>query len=152
MKKKYLFLVSAFLGFGGVIIVSFGLWMFRPEQLMNGQNNLGLTIIPAPSATMSSEPTLLISDTAQPSTPAPFSGKIKIKDYVQVNGTEGEGLRLRDEPGVGNTILTLASDAEIYIVLEGPSQADGYQWWYVADPYNEKRRGWAVENYLIMLQ
>jgi len=67
---------------------------------------------------------------------------------VQITGTGGDGLRLRSEPGLGNTIRLVAMESEVFLVLEGPQTGDGLTWWYLAAPYDETRRGWAVSNYL----
>lgn len=67
---------------------------------------------------------------------------------VQVYGTEGEGLRLRSEPGLEATILFLGLEHEVFRVEEGPVERDGYQWWYLVNPYDESKRGWAVSAFL----
>ena len=46
----------------------------------------------------------------------------------------------------------MASEAEIFIVKDGPIEADGYTWWYLLGPFDETRNGWAVSNYLVLAQ
>jgi hypothetical protein len=67
---------------------------------------------------------------------------------VEVSGTEGDGLRLRDNPSLGAKIAFLGLENEVFEVRGGPRQNDGYEWWYLSNPYNSEKEGWAVANYL----
>lgn len=112
-------------------------------------------VIPAPTLTPSLQPT---------SSPAPADGMtqspngdlsaglIRPGDSVQIYGTQGDGLRLRAEPGLEGEILFLAYEGEIFLVKDGPEEASGYIWWYLVAPYDENVRGWAVENFLKALE
>jgi len=130
-----------------------GLWLTKPAARKSGTAGALFTVIAAPSPTLTAAPTAALSPPPTLSNlPTPPSPNIVSGAYVQIVGTGGDGLRLREEPGLGNTILTLASEAEIFQVLEGPRDADGYVWWYISDPYNETRRGWSATNYLLVVQ
>jgi len=48
--------------------------------------------------------------------------------------------------------LLLGSEAEVFRVQDGPREVDGYTWWYLVGPFDETRRGWAVANYLQIVQ
>jgi hypothetical protein len=37
-------------------------------------------------------------------------------------------------------------------VEDGPKDVDGFTWWYLVGPYDASRRGWAVSNYLSVVQ
>lgn len=106
-----------------------------------------LTVIPAPSATPNVTATFtpdpLIVGTA---TLAP--DEIGVGGYVQITGTDGEGLRLRTDPSLNGTPAFLGFDEEVFEVREGPQQADGYVWWYLVAPYDETRAGWAASDFL----
>jgi hypothetical protein len=67
-------------------------------------------------------------------------------------GTGGKGLRLRVEPNLEAEVRLLGADDEIFEVQEGPQQSGGYTWWYLVGPYDEARHGWAVEDFLIVVQ
>jgi hypothetical protein len=67
---------------------------------------------------------------------------------VQINGTEGQGLRIRAEPGLGGVFQFLAYDSEVFVVQDGPREVDGYVWWYLVAPYDETRVGWAAADFL----
>ncbi len=84
------------------------------------------------------------------STPAP-NEQIKIGDYVQINGTGGDGLRIRSGAGTDNPPLFLGMEAEVFKVIDGPKNADGLIWWNLSAPYDEARKGWAASNYLTVI-
>jgi hypothetical protein len=106
------------------------------------------------AATLSATPELSAQTPENPSEPVPTlaSGNIDLNSLVQVTGTGGDGLRLRDHPGINSTIRIVASEAEVFKVDDGPISADGYTWWHLVGPYDETRQGWAVANYLGVLQ
>jgi len=107
-----------------------------------------VTLIPAPSITPYTEPT----DTLPPlGTPTPGVGDIPIGSYVQISGTEGQGLRMRSAPGLSSDQLFLGYDSEVFQVRDGPKSADGFTWYYLVAPYDEKRAGWAASNYLAVI-
>ena len=113
-----------------------------------------LYVIAAPSAT----PLIPATATAPSPTPtnaipaAPANGIIAIGAYVQISGTGGDGLRLRSEPGLAGTVRFLAIDGEVFQVIDGGRDVDGYTWWRLQAPYDPTVQGWAVANYLVIVQ
>jgi hypothetical protein len=103
-----------------------------------------VTVIPAPTGTSGAPPTPTIDPFATPTSPA----GIAIGNYVQITGTEGQGLRIRAEPGLGGEFQFLAFDSEVFVVQDGPREVDGYVWWYLVAPYDESRVGWAAADFL----
>jgi hypothetical protein len=73
---------------------------------------------------------------------------IGIGGYVQITGTEGDGLRMRSAAGINAQALFLGYDEEVFVVKDGPQEADGYSWWYLVAPYDATRAGWAASNFL----
>jgi hypothetical protein len=123
-------------------------WLTRPDEATRAQATAILNIIAADTPTepvMTDNPGALATESALP-TPPP--GVVAIGAYVQVIGTGGTGLRLRDQPGLGGQVLMLGSEAEVFRVEDGPKDVDGYTWWYLVGPFDNQRRGWAVVNYL----
>jgi len=116
------------------------------------QSTAILKIIAA--VTLSPTPDLSLQTPEMPSgdLPTPAPGEIQLNSLVQVAGTGGDGLRLREQPGINATIRIVASEAEVFKVSDGPMSADGYTWWYLVGPYDETRQGWAVANYLGVVQ
>jgi hypothetical protein len=107
-----------------------------------------LTMIPAPTHTPGVPPTPTYDPLATPSQPA---NMIFVGGYVQISGTEGEGLRLRASPGLAGAQLFLGYDEEVYQVREGPQEMDGHTWWYLVAPYDETRAGWAAADFLTVV-
>jgi hypothetical protein len=67
---------------------------------------------------------------------------------VQITGTNGEGLRIRSEPGLNSNPVFLGFDSEVFIVQDGPRSVDGYTWWYLVTPLDQSRAGWAAADFL----
>ena len=110
-----------------------------------------LTIIPAPTGTPRTlPPTLTSIPPTSTLPPTPGLGEFGIGIYVQVD-TGGEALRIRSEPGLSYDPLFLAFDAEVFLITEGPRQADGYSWWYLTASYDDARSGWAVQDFLTII-
>jgi hypothetical protein len=107
-----------------------------------------VTKINAPTLTPKPlEPTVI-------STPTPTNvfflpeGVIGVGAYVQVTGTDGAGLRMRSEPGLDSKVNFTALDSEVFLVVEGPVETDGYTWWHLEAPYDEARNGWSAGDFL----
>ena len=109
-----------------------------------------LTIIPVPTYTPTPIPTQSDIPDANP-TVEPAVG-IYVDGYVQILGTDGEGLRLRRDPSLQGEIVNVGFEGEIFLVIGGPEERDGYLWWQLEAPLNTTRRGWAVSNYLEFAQ
>ena len=108
-----------------------------------------LTMIPAPTHT----PNATIAPTFDPNlvTPTLAPGAIGMGAYVQISGTEGEGLRIRSIPGLTGDTVFFGGESEVFIVRDGPQTADGYTWWYLVAPYDETRAGWAAADFLAVV-
>ena len=98
---------------------------------------------------------LLVTITVPPSEPPTATvppnvnpGFINLGSYVQVVRTEGDPLKLRQAPSLNAEINYLALPNEVLKVENGPTIADGFTWWFLVDPADNTRNGWAVENYL----
>lgn len=99
-------------------------------------------IIPPPTATIE------ISFTPSPSPPPEADGSLSPGRLVEVYGTEGDGLRLRNNTGLDSKIVFIAVESEVFELREGPVEKDGYEWWFLVNPYNLEKTGWAVSTYL----
>ena len=135
---------------GGVAIVGFVLW-----ASMNRNANSSviaspvLTIIPRNTDTPILVPTLDRSTQSPIETQVPFENVIYAHGaLVEVHGTEGDGLRLRIAPNLEATVNILALENEVYEVRGGPTEADGYTWWFLINPYDNTIQGWSVANFL----
>ena len=110
-----------------------------------------MTIVLPPTATATSfvpTATAVPTDTPTPIPPPKVEEGIGIGVLVEITGTEGDGLRLREQPSLDGKITFLGLENEVFEVREGPIESDGYEWWYLSNPYNADKEGWAVANYL----
>src|SRR5512138_3886933 len=123
--------------------ISIGLTSARQNQEV-GFAPADLTVIVAPTSTSSAPAT----PTIDPFAPTPAPTGIALGNYVQISGTEGQGLRIRSEPGLNGNFEFLGYDSEVFVVKDGPRQADGFTWWYLVAPYDETRAGWAASDFL----
>jgi hypothetical protein len=136
---------------GGLIIVTliFIGWTsprFSPDI---GFAPADLTMIPAPTHTPDVTPVPTLNPSLVTPTLAPNT--IGIGAYVQISGTEGEGLRIRSAPGLSGDTVFFGGESEVFAVRDGPQIADEYTWWYLVAPYDEARAGWAAANFLAVV-
>jgi hypothetical protein len=142
-------IVFGLLLFGSVL---FAAQLLRPQQAQPPVGTAFLLVIeastntPLPSA---AAPTI----TPQPVSPNDGSAEpIEIGNYVRVSGTGVDGLRMRASPGLENEVRFVAIEAEVYKVIDGPQTVDGYVWWHLQALYDESLAGWAVAQYLDVIQ
>jgi len=55
---------------------------------------------------------------------------------------KGDGLRMRDNPTLGATLITQLPEGQAFSVLAGPTCADGYTWWQITA---DEVTGWVVQ-------
>ncbi len=111
-----------------------------------------LTVISVPiansSPTATPQPTLIPAPPGSP-TPEPQSARqFTLGEFVEVYGTQGDGLRIRESPGLEATILILGLESEVFQVVEGPVISDGLSWWRITNPYDPTETGWAADSFL----
>jgi len=101
------------------------------------------TLVPTATAL----PTLTPTETPMPTateTPEPV---IMVGAQVVVKGTEGQQLSLRAGPAVTQNRLRIVEEGVVLKVLEGPTAADGFQWWKVQT--SDGVEGWVAGNWLV---
>jgi hypothetical protein len=126
----------------------------RNEKPVVTSSTAVLYVIAAPSATIPA-PAASATPSATPTSTAPQGapgGELAVGVYAQVTGTGGDGLRLRSEPGLSGTVRFLGIDGEEFEVQDGPQVVDGYTWWFLQAPYDANVQGWAVADYLVVIQ
>ncbi|MDL1911201.1 hypothetical protein FBQ81_11045 [Chloroflexi bacterium CFX6] len=126
-----------------VVVISIG-WTTPLRSSDVGFVPAQLTVIFAPTATPNVTPTATID----PFAPSPTPTGIAVGSYAQITGTNGEGLRIRAAPGLSGEPVFLGLDSEVFLVQDGPREADGYVWWYLVAPYDDARAGWAAADFL----
>jgi hypothetical protein len=137
---------------GGLFVGLLALINFsRPPRAPAGAVTAALTVIPSLGGTNTPSaaeilPTDILAETA---TLEP--GVMGVGAFVQVSGTEGDGLRLRQGPGLGYEMQFLGLDGELFQIADGPEESDGYTWWFVVGSYDETRQGWAAADFLVLV-
>jgi hypothetical protein len=126
-------------------------WLTRPARSSLAVATAMLQVIPAATVTPTANPNAA-GPGSSTGVPTPQPGVIATGAFVQVTGTGGDGLRLRDTAGLNANVVIVASDAEVFKVMDGPKELDGYTWWYLVGPFDAQRKGWAVMNYLQVVQ
>ncbi len=107
-----------------------------------------VTDIPVPTLTPAAAATPTLDPYASTPTPTLSPGEFSIGSLVQITGTQGEGLRIRSDPGLSGGQLFLGFDTEAYTIMDGPRELDGYSWYYLSAINDQKRTGWAASNFL----
>jgi len=142
--------VSGLIFFCSLLLI---LWLTRPGPSTPAPATAVLQVIQLPTATpVAPTPTPVIGLTPTSPVPPPPPGEIQLGAYVQVTGTGGDGLRIRSDPGLAGSVLFLGLESEVFVVKDGPRQLDDYTWWMLEAPYDTSVRGWAVSNYLMVVQ
>ncbi len=147
-------LAAVVFGLGMVAVLLVILYSAKARTIDQTPATAIVKIIQAPTQTLPGmiitlTPTL--APTAPQNTPTP-SGNIVLGNYVQVTGTGGDGLRLHNNANVTSKVNYVAIDSEVFVVMDGPVEADGYIWWELKDPYTKIAVGWGVANYLSVVQ
>lgn len=140
---------------GALLFALFGFWalyLFRGRFGAQGPTPTAIiwtpTASPPPTSTPTPEATEPGDDGADAGATPTASEEIAVGTYVQVAGTGGYGLSLREGPGSNYTRLAIAPDGEVYLVVDGPQVSGGSPWWEIRDPEDEGQTWWAVGNYL----
>jgi hypothetical protein len=144
-RMNFWVIAASILVAGGMIVLAAVLvfaFPFPPPQA--GDPGVAMTVIPAAIPTRTSTPPL----ETPTATPPPAIDGIYVGGYVQISGTDGQGLRLRSGAGTTHPPRFLGMDSEVFEVKDGPQEADGFVWWFLEAPYDPARSGWAASAYL----
>ncbi len=132
-----------------IVLAAIAALYFWPDRSAETINPTAIvTVIKAPTATTIVRETWVPTPTIAATTPAQTGGGLAVGGYAQVYGTDGDGLRIRTGPGQTSAVNFIALDSEVFLIIAGPEEADGYVWWHLEAPYDEGRNGWAAESYL----
>ena len=118
------------------------------QEQVNTTPQANITVLPALVIPTMDKSFLYIIPTST-TTPGPqSSGKYLIGSYVQIFGTGGNGLKIRDNPGTSSNVNFVAAESEVFKVIGGPIQSGEYEWWQLVAPYDQSRQGWAAGEFL----
>ncbi len=102
------------------------------------------TFTPGPTATPVNVLPVTTPTSAPPAQPVPTA--VGVGATVEV-AAQGNGLNMREGPGLTFKILTLLPDGTRLKVIDGPREADGYTWWQVRT-LDDGREGWVAGDFL----
>ncbi len=153
--NPWVFIASAAIAAVLLILTLFMINLMRNPAAPSGVTTAIVSLMPAPTLTpvvQTPTPPHHTPTATSAVPPSPIPGVIMVGAYVQVSGTGTDGLRLRAAPGLEGEILRVALESEVFRIEDGPRETDGYTWWYLVGPYDEAIHGWAVSNYLAIVQ
>jgi len=143
------------IGMAGLLLIVFigATLAVRVKPTNRPVGTVVLNVIPAPTDTVPPPQSTEAPTPAASELPPPTGGMgISVGVLVQVSGTGMDGLRIRTDPGLQGQVKFVGIEAEVFQVKEGPKEADGYTWWFLVAPYDETLNGWAVGDYLQVIQ
>ncbi len=112
------------------------------------------TVGPPASPTPIPQPATLTPTAPLPTIPPTASlppGNFAIGETVKVVGVGQNGLNVRSSPGLDATVKFRASDDERYVLKDGPQTASNEEWWFIQDPNDQNRGGWASRRFLTII-
>lgn len=134
------------------LIVFLAVYLSRPLPTPTPQGTVLINVIRNPSATSTVASTVTpLTFTATPA-PGAGTGGIYTGAVVKINGTGGDGLRLRSNPGLSGQILFIASEGDLFLVTDGPVEGDGYTWWRLVNQDDTSVEGWGVMDFLLPVE
>ncbi|MBN1537016.1 MAG: hypothetical protein JW908_09815 [Anaerolineales bacterium] len=143
--------------FGGVLvsiillIISCLLVVLLRNQVTIPENPTAvIRYIPAPTATQTMLPLETSPDVL--ATDMPPGENLRVGVNIRVQGTGGDGLRLRSMAGLNGKVEFLVKEGAELIIDDGPKSIDGYTWWHVKSSTDTKISGWGVANYMVFIQ
>lgn len=83
----------------------------------------------------------------QPTIDPALTGGIAVGSKVRIFDTGPTGLNFRKSPSRGADKIRSLPEGNVYEVVGGPTQSEGYIWWQIKDP-TDGTVGWGVQNYL----
>lgn len=146
-RKLALILISLFVTVVVIIAAVLVLFLFAKQDLQ--PNELAqIEEIDAPTSTPVLRATFVPTATYTPVLSEAELKDFRVGGYAQISGTSGDGLSIRSGPATSYKVNFVGLDSELFKIIDGPIDADGYTWWKVEAPYDTNRNGWCVQNYL----
>ncbi len=148
--RPWVVLSGVVFGFILLIITCLLVVVFRTNSSTTVHPTAIVRQIPAPTATQT--PSSQNSDLQATVTTLPPGQNLSIGSNIRVEGTGGDGLRLRSIAGLSGEIKYLVKDGEELIIDDGPKEIDGYTWWHVKSSTDSTISGWGVSDFMVFIQ
>jgi len=148
MDKKWVYILLSLFISMVILTIVVTLFLLLPNPKDETLPITIIEVIEAPSST----PFILSTFKPTPSSTSSISNGnssgIHIDGYAQISGTSGDGLSIRNGPGISFPVNFVGLDSELFKIIDGPIEGDSYIWWKVEAPYDTSRNGWCVQDYL----
>lgn len=104
------------------------------------------TLPPSPTPELPT-PTAIPTLTPEP-TPdrSEVPAEITVDFYARVANTDGIGVSVRGGPSTANVRVVLADEGTVLLVLDGPVENEGFQWWQIR--LQDGTEGWVAGDFL----
>ena len=145
ISKRDLFIASFVIS---ILIILLMFLIISQVEIKIFPNNKNLEITPI-SAQTSGPSSMLDNTNSTISTSIP--GVFTVGYKVRIVNTEGDGLRIRIEPGLGNSPIFLGTEGEEFIIVSGPNISDNEVWWFIEGITDTSKKGWAAQDYLMII-
>jgi hypothetical protein len=128
-------------------------WLSAPPQSTGPVQPVVIVLTAPPSATPAPTSPPLAPTPIPTFTPIPTPdtavapAEIKPGFYVEVANTDNLGVTVRGGPSTRNVVVTTAGEGSRFLVLDGPTEAENFQWWNVQ--LDNGLEGWVVQNFII---
>lgn len=107
-----------------------------------------LTVIPAPTVT----PTVPVPlETPNLEVRYVSAEGFSVGAFVQIANTQGAGLKIRPEPGTSGDVSFIASDGDLFTIVDGPDDRNGYSWWKLQGVNDKALSGWGASAFLSLV-
>lgn len=118
-----------------------------PNIIIKNEAKFQLAITPMPDAVKTQVAQELIPPSEKPTETPVIPGVFTSGMEIIIAGTEGEGLNVRQSPGIESPVVYLAQEGESYVITNGPKIQDGLIWWLIEQTEEGIKTGWAVQDY-----
>lgn len=126
---------------GIALVIAGGIWLFtKPPASPSG--TIPTAIVQTVTLTVS------VPNLASPTSLPAISDGIGIGIRVRVSGTGDVGLSIRADASTTAERRAIAEEGKIFLVTDGPKEADGLVWWFIKDEGDPNSVGWAAADYL----
>jgi hypothetical protein len=151
--------MSRYVLLGGIALA--GIFLFYLVILLNGLSyrqstestpKANLTLIAVPQLATVDLSMLYLTPTPTPDPTIQSLGGFAVGSFIQISGTGGNGLHIRNDPGVNSTINFVANESEVFKIIGGPVEMDNFVWMQITTPYDQTRFGWAVTEYMVPIE
>ena len=148
-------------GIALVVIVALG-WL-AVSRLSGPSDDVSLSLSEPAVQQVEAAPPTAAPPTVTPATPPTATPvRLPVGANVTVGDTDGQGVMLREAPGVFGTFITVLAEGTILVVLEAepddekyPADANGHLWYrmrVISEGGEEPMQGWCASDFFVVVE